>query len=134
MVRGIHRLQLLCRLKESVGVQISSPLQMNRAGYAAAARRADELSGELVVAARIDKHRIRGMESAQNIFGRCEKVASRFHFEIARLGNCRFVGHRQAACGPGVEAAIENVDIRVPKEFQEPEEPCRPHARHDRRR
>ena len=119
-LRVVHGFQIVGAFEETIRVQILSPFQMNCSGNASAARRTHELSGIFVVAARIDKNGIRGMQPSQHIFSRRQKVAPGLHLEIAGFWNRSFVGHRQTGSSPRVEAAVQNMHILVPEEFQEP--------------
>ena len=68
------------------------------------------------------------MQPLQHVVGGGEQFAPLLHLEIAGFRNAGFVRCRQTGCGPGIEAAVQHMNILVSEEFQEPEKACRSHS------
>ena len=101
---------------------------MDCAGNASASRGADQLSGKFVGAARVDDRGVCGMQALKDILRGGEQFPAGLHLEIASFSDGGLLGHGQSGRPPRIETAVEDMNVLMTEEFEEPEEPCGSHA------
>src|SRR5262245_28707472 len=101
---------------------------MNGAGNCASAFRTHELACVFGITACIDNDSRRISKIAVNLLDGGKTFGPGVHFEIAGLWNRCLMSDRQTRSLPGVEPAVENMDIVVSEELQKPKQACRPHS------
>src|SRR5688572_8417348 len=119
-LRRVHRLESVRAFEKAFGIEVLGPFQVHGTGNPATASSASDPRRVLVLAACIDQDGVRRMQPRQNVFTRCEQLTLQLHPKVARLWDGRFIGDGHAGCRPCVEAAIKDVHVRMPEEFQEP--------------